>query len=337
MDLISVIIPVYNAKKLLPECIKSVLAQTYHNLEIILIDDGSSDGSGPLCDEYSAKDSRIIVIHQQNEGVASARNKGLEIASGDYISFIDNDDFIHPEFYELLLRAIKESDYQLSMSLYKNTYDIEPSYQSPSYNTVEVAHDKLRTMLFNVDASDIPYGYIWAKLYARDLLNGIQFKEIEGEDVDFCFNVGRKINKAIVVQEHLYFWYQHNLSQRRNRAADKLATSLSCYYNILRAIPSEEKYERAHCLKRLYITMLNIRYTAKKYERYKPQKKELAMRVKSVFAETKEEFLRNKHISLLYKLGLLTFYQIPFTYNFFRWIMASAVKTKNFFLRLIKG
>ncbi|HJA50079.1 MAG TPA: glycosyltransferase, partial [Candidatus Fusicatenibacter intestinipullorum] len=94
---ISVIIPVYNVEKYLKRCLDSVINQTYKNLEIILIDDGSTDNSGKICDEYAQKDERIIVIHKENGGVSSARNKGLDICIGDYISFIDSDDWINLE------------------------------------------------------------------------------------------------------------------------------------------------------------------------------------------------------------------------------------------------
>ena len=99
-DLISIIIPVYNVAVYLPRCLDSILAQTYKNLEIILVDDGSKDNSGKVCDEYALKDSRIKVIHQKNQGVSVARNAGLRIAKGDYIGFVDSDDYIETNMYE---------------------------------------------------------------------------------------------------------------------------------------------------------------------------------------------------------------------------------------------
>ena len=114
-DLISVIIPVYNVEKYLPECIESVLKQTHTNLEIILVDDGSPDNSPQICDEYAQKDSRIKVIHKENGGVSSARNEGLKIAKGEWISFIDADDWVEKNFCEILLnKAVKtQSDIAL--------------------------------------------------------------------------------------------------------------------------------------------------------------------------------------------------------------------------------
>jgi len=102
MDLISVIVPVYNVEKYLKQCIESIIHQTYQNLEIILVDDGSPDNCGVICDEYAKQDKRIKVIHQENGGLSSARNAGLDIATGEYISFIDSDDYIAANFMEYL-------------------------------------------------------------------------------------------------------------------------------------------------------------------------------------------------------------------------------------------
>ena len=104
--LISVIVPVYNAEKYIEKCVASIRAQTYRNLEIILVDDGSCDRSGELCEAFALEDSRIVVIRKENGGVASARNAGLDAMHGDYVGFVDADDWIDPEMYEVLLRRV---------------------------------------------------------------------------------------------------------------------------------------------------------------------------------------------------------------------------------------
>ncbi|MGZ5551627.1 MAG: glycosyltransferase family 2 protein, partial [Nitrososphaeraceae archaeon] len=109
-DKISIIIPVYNGVKYLPKCIDSVLNQTYKNLEIILVDDGSTDESGKICDTYSLKDNRIKVVHKQNGGLSDARNTGLKIATSEYIGFVDSDDFIESDMYEILLKTLYAYD-----------------------------------------------------------------------------------------------------------------------------------------------------------------------------------------------------------------------------------
>ena len=104
MPKISVIVPVYKAEKFLATCIESILNQTYGNLEIILVDDGSPDSCGKICEKYALSDSRVKVVHQKNAGVAAARNVGLDLAEGDYVTFVDSDDYIQPQMYEKLIR-----------------------------------------------------------------------------------------------------------------------------------------------------------------------------------------------------------------------------------------
>lgn len=109
MPELSIIVPVYKVEKYLPRCIDSILAQTFGDFELILIDDGSPDGCGRICDEYAQKDKRIVVIHQKNMGVSAARNAGLDIARGRYIGFVDSDDWIEPQMYEVMMDAIREN------------------------------------------------------------------------------------------------------------------------------------------------------------------------------------------------------------------------------------
>lgn len=120
-DLISVIVPIFNVEAYLRPCIESILASTYTTLQIILVNDGSTDHSGEICDEYTRKDTRIEVIHQKNAGLSPARNSGMKAAKGKYISFIDGDDYIHPQMYEVLLEALQEGNYSFSMIL-ENRY-----------------------------------------------------------------------------------------------------------------------------------------------------------------------------------------------------------------------
>ena len=128
-DLISVIIPAYNVEKYIAKCIESLLAQTYKNMELIFVDDGSTDATGKICDQYAANDRRIQVIHQENQGVSSARNKALEIASGQYVGFCDADDWIEEDMYEYLYHLIKANQAEIAtcgawMEYTERTYTI---------------------------------------------------------------------------------------------------------------------------------------------------------------------------------------------------------------------
>ncbi len=117
IPLISIIVPVYNVSNYIRRCLHSVIAQTYANLEIILIDDGSTDGSGKIIDDYSVQDERIKIIHQSNAGLSSARNKGIEVATGEYLSFVDSDDFVAKDYVEYLYRLLKNDDFNSPLAI----------------------------------------------------------------------------------------------------------------------------------------------------------------------------------------------------------------------------
>lgn len=121
--MISVIVPIYNVEEYLPACIESILNQTYKDFEILLIDDGSTDNSGKICDKYAGKDKRCIVIHQQNKGLSGARNTGLDNVKGEYISFIDGDDYIHPQMFEILYKEIEKENYDFAMISHKKVFN----------------------------------------------------------------------------------------------------------------------------------------------------------------------------------------------------------------------
>ena len=118
-DLISIIIPAYNVEKYISKCLESIIKQTYSNIEIILVDDGSTDKTSEICDEYEKKDDRIKVIHTENRGVSEARNKGLENVKGNWITFVDSDDWIEEDFCEVLLKKIKDYDADIALCGYK--------------------------------------------------------------------------------------------------------------------------------------------------------------------------------------------------------------------------
>lgn len=182
---ISVIIPVYNAEPFLPACLDSVLAQTHRELEIILIDDGSTDGSGGICDRYAARDSRIRVIHLENGGVSRARNRGLELATGELISFIDSDDTMEPDMYELLVQCMEEHHADISHCGYKHLVRDE----------IRLVHDtrqirpQTREEALNCFVSGTLFGGgLWNKLFRRSLLEGLSFREDLKNNEDILFN-----------------------------------------------------------------------------------------------------------------------------------------------------
>ena len=175
--LVSIIIPVYNVEKYLDKCIASVVNQTYTNLEIILVDDGSPDNCPAICNEWQAKDNRIKVIHQENGGLSKARNEGLKIATGEFIGFVDSDDWIEPEMYETLLTALLESKADIAVCNYQVEYE-KIKNTIPSTKTKDIRHytaEEVLKLIFTIRG--FIRTVVWNKLYKRILLVNNLFPE----------------------------------------------------------------------------------------------------------------------------------------------------------------
>ena len=160
--LISIIVPVYDVEPYLRKCIDSILIQSYRDLEIILVDDGSPDNCGAICDEYAEKDKRIKVIHKKNGGLSDARNAGLDIATGEYIGFVDSDDWVMPDMYEYLYKAVKEYDADMSVCGYYDYWGKTISGRYCQDIQVYKGQEGIKALL------DLKFGnYVWNKLYKR--------------------------------------------------------------------------------------------------------------------------------------------------------------------------
>ena len=204
MDMkISVIIPVYNAEPFLAACLDSVLAQTHQDLEVLMINDGSTDGSGAICDRYAAADGRIRVIHQENGGVSRARNRGLELATGELVSFIDSDDTMEPEMYELLVRIMQEHDADISHCGYKHLVRDEIRLVN---DTRQIRHQTGEEALECLVSGTLFGGGLWNKLFRRELLEGISFREDlkNNEDILFNFEAFSRARGSVFADYPLY-------------------------------------------------------------------------------------------------------------------------------------
>jgi len=207
-DLISVIVPVYNAETFLEKCVSSIQAQTYTNLEIILINDGSSDSSGAICDSIAEKDSRVRVKTKKNGGVASARNLGLDEARGEYIAFVDHDDTIDPDMYERMYKRIKETDSDICICGFKMIYsNYERIIRVPHEHKLSPA-EYYETMLGSFRKVSLCFQILWNKLIRRDLISHqelnyppIRLNEetIIADDVWFSADISSVAEKGIVL------------------------------------------------------------------------------------------------------------------------------------------
>ena len=221
MDLISVIVPVYNVERYLRRCVDSILAQTYENLEILLVDDGAVDSSGAICDEYAAKDARVQVIHKPNGGLSSARNAGLDRARGEYLAFVDSDDWIEPETYEYLLGLIRKYDVKLS---YTGRYDVKEETGERTVGlcpkteeTVSAREFVGRIFLWNdVDSAACD------KLYHRSLFENYRYPEGKVcEDVPVTYQVVLKTDFVAVGNRPMYNYYHRKGSITQSQVSEK--------------------------------------------------------------------------------------------------------------------
>lgn len=233
-ELISIVVPIYNVEQYLRKCIDSILDQSYKNLEIILVDDGSPDSSGKICDEYAKEDIRVRVIHQDNTGLSGARNAGLEIANGKYISFIDSDDWIDSKFIETLYHDMKENNAQIAAPGFCLAYE-DGSYVNDSkvdkltiYNTQEA----LETFLFN--------GYLTpcvaSKLWDIRLWTDVRCPQGKlHEDQYTTYKLIDKAKKIVFDPGTKYYYFKHHGSIGHSHFNKKT-------YDLLEAINEEYNF-----------------------------------------------------------------------------------------------
>ncbi len=214
---ISCIVPVYNVEKYLCCCIDSILSQTFTDFELILVDDGSSDGCPAICDEYAEKDSRVRVIHQANAGVSVARNAGLDMARGEYVCFVDSDDWISPNMLESIDSEIRRVDFSLDMVMF------DALFSDGSEHDVQLKPTAVQIFEFDPE-KPVPFcGYIWNKAFRTDFLreNSISFPEgIQwGEDGYFAVHAYVEAEKILWIPKKLYNYRTENFTSLTKTSA----------------------------------------------------------------------------------------------------------------------
>lgn len=249
---VSVIVPVYNTEKYLKRCIDSILCQTLVEIEIIIVDDGSTDRSASICDEYSSIDERILVIHKSNEGVSAARNDALDVAKGEYVGFVDSDDIISPQMYEILYtNAIKYGgDISVCGMLERFDGNIDIEAIDGEFALFNNAKDAIANVL--IPGSKLTNSCC-NKIIDRNLINERHFKKcVAGEDVDFlmcCFFDCRKV----IYDNHVGYWYIHHSASASIGAFDSRKMSIinvvdNVYDEVMKRYPDLENAARAYKL-----------------------------------------------------------------------------------------
>lgn len=218
MNLISIILPVYNSEKFILNCVNSILIQTYRKFELIIIDDGSTDKSKEILKKIKDKDNRIHVITTDHKNPGEARNVGINFAKGDFITFIDSDDYIHPQYLEIMLKTINTHNSDIVLVQATLTKELFNEYgEFRNYDVKKLTQDKL----FNLFFSDWKYRAVWGKLYKKNIINNKRFiNQIYSEDCEFNTYIATKIKKAILIKSELYYHtinegsLMHNITEK---------------------------------------------------------------------------------------------------------------------------
>lgn len=235
--LISVIVPVYKVEKYIDRCVGSLIGQTYKNIEIILIDDGSPDNSGKICDEYAKKDNRIKVIHKKNEGVSRARNEGLKIASGEYIAFVDSDDWIERNMYEEMIACAKEKDVDIVRCEQVLEYadkSVKDKNVLMDNSVIDVQSDKSYFINLILEHDVMPSFTLF--LMRKEKVDDIQLKFsddlIIGEDLLFIFTLLCNVKSMYICKR---YFYHYNINEQSSinsiDRSDQNAKNLLVLYN----------------------------------------------------------------------------------------------------------
>lgn len=207
-DLISVIVPVYNVASYLPQCMESILSQDYESLEVILINDGSTDASGEICDRYAQSDSRVKVIHQKNGGAAAAKNAGLRAAAGEFLAFADSDDYLEPGAYSHMLRVLKETGADAGEFSFRHVFQSR---------TEEHILQRERTVMNGLEYLRLftkgwHCALLWNKLYKRSLFDGIFFEEGHRIDDEYFTYQGMMNARTVVCDGQIVYNYRRRAS-----------------------------------------------------------------------------------------------------------------------------
>lgn len=249
---VSIIVPIYNAEKNLARCIESVLKQDYENFELILMNDGSKDGSGELCDEYAKKDDRIRVIHKENSGVSDTRNHAIGLAKGEYLQFIDSDDWITPDATGLMVRMAQESNCEMVIADFYRVIGERLAHKGDIREDGLLTREEFALYMME-DPADFYYGVLWNKLYRRDIIE--EFKLCMDENIswceDFIFNMEyiRHVKNVYALHVPIYYYVKTPgslVSQGMSitKTIQMKRTVFKCYNEFYKDIFKEEDYEK---------------------------------------------------------------------------------------------
>jgi len=284
---VSVIIPVYNVKQYLKEALDSVIHQTYKNIEIIIVDDGSNDGSEKICDEYAGNDSRIRVIHEENGGLSVARNTGLDNMSGEYVAFLDSDDIYYPDMIQKMLESLLSHKTDCAVC----RYTVFNTKQKINLNSKKKTNEKIYTRAEALKAiiNGEIHAFAWNKLYKKNLFDSVRYPAGQNyEDISVVFKIFDKTNKVSVLDEKLVYYRKHRQSITSTytlKNFQDLHTAQNIFISFVKEHIPEIYTEKE--LKKIYhnwMKMFIYKY-AKTLHKNIPEKKDIESFLKNIIQE----------------------------------------------------
>jgi len=306
--LISVIIPIYNTEKYLKKCLKSVINQSYKNLEIILVNDGSTDNSTVICNDFADKDSRIKVIHCKNQGVSTARNIGIDLAKGDYINFLDSDDWLEQDTYENLVNCVIQ--YKVEVILFEYLINFENGEE------IIKTHKRYHGYISKEEAISITIAPInrfsVTKLYKKNILKNIRYSQhiYIGEDTLFACEAIKEASQIYYLSKPLYHYLQSSNSATRSVFNERKLTGIKAYSQLLKMC--ETSFPKIiYIAKEAYILLLiNTLVDVARSQSF-PNQKKILKNLMSVLRKNKSFILSSNQVPIKSKIKFASCYIGP--------------------------
>lgn len=315
--IISVIVPVYKVEKYLNRCVDSILSQTFNHIEIILINDGSPDKCGEICNEYAKLDNRIKVVHKENEGLSSARNIGLSIAEGEYVAFVDSDDYIHPRMYEVLYKQARKHSSDIVICNYKDVYYNDyPKDQTINTQFQAINYTNIGALAQLYDINGVQFVIACNKLYRREMFDNLEYEKGRLHEDEFIAHKLLYRGKRITyVPVDLYYYLQRKEGIIRSGFSMKKLDAVEAYsirIEFLRSIQQRDLMKKAEYS---YVSLLFDYYF--KVQKYFPDSKKELKLLRKDFCKHLVSLIRNPYFIPKEKVGWLLFAINPFLLKLF--------------------
>ncbi|MEK6266349.1 MAG: glycosyltransferase [Clostridium sp.] len=314
MSEISIIVPVYNVEKYLNKCISSILEQSFTDFELILVDDGSKDNSGRMCDGYKDEDSRIRVIHKENAGLSAARNIGIETSEGKYLTFIDSDDFIHPNMLEILYNNILENKADISVCDHYLVYEGKEVAKELGDNNITL-YTNIEGVKKIVEKSKASMIVAWGKLYRRSLFCDIRYPSLKYHEDEFVtYKLMYKSTKIVVTDAKLYYYLQRSNGITGTTYSIKRLEKLEALEQAIMFFKNENNKTLTYLAEFRYLLNIQIAYYRVKYDM--GYDKGIMDKLKIQYNQKFREFSSGnmKNIPIIRRMLLRFFYFFPKIY-----------------------